>query len=986
MISTRLSLALLLVTVLSLSLNAQEPASLPLLTPRPSAVADVASPLMSLNGVWLFRPDSLAIAARLAGDSSAGWTPIPVPAEWVMQSYQVKPGTFAVYRRVFDLPVDWTGKMIKLRFDGVHSVCRVWANGSEVGEHEGGFTVFEFDVTKRLKAGSNSITVAVKSESVSDTLASASQYAAHPLGGITRKVTLFAVPEVHVSSLVTNTVFDSKFRHADLKIELDLLNESMQASTPADIAFELIDSIGEKEPRATATATVGALPPGQSARRSISIRVPNVKKWDPEHPNLYLLRAHLRENGRTTETVTQRIGFRQVAVKGNRVFVNGQPIKLHGVNRHEVHPTLGRSLTSEQWRRDAEIFREANVNYIRTSHYPPAEEFLDACDELGLFVECEAALCWVQHGANEKWKEWDYRSKKFLPHLLRANLENVVANRHHPSIIIWSLANESYWSPSFAEVHEAVRRADPSRLTSFHDQCWGKYNNGGSKAQVAVYHYPDEKSPEQCNKEPRPVLFGEYTHIETYNRKENVTDPGIRDHWGVAFERMYELVYRNPGCLGGAIWAGIDEVFVLPGGHATGYGPWGIFDGWRRLKPEYWHVKKSYSPVKVVDPRTPRSLRNGAFHLSLENRYDFTNLSEVGIEWSIGNERGKASTAIGPHKNGTLIVRPTQPPPPGEKLTLTFTDPRGFVCETEKLTTGPAQALRIPPESNIPVTSLDSTDSGYIVKGKGYVCEIEKSTGRIQVRDVQGKQLLIGGPALMILPLSSQENEAGPNYRADSPVLNNACTQWRQGAIQAAVMKSGSAKIVSNGTYAEAEGSCTLTFHGDGEMVLEYSFRVVQDVNPRQWGMVLYVPPDLDSLSWHREGQWSIYPTSHIGRPAGSAVARPRQRVVANPPQVALGEWSGDANELGTNDFRSTKSHVRSASLQCADGRGISLPDVWPHAVRAFVDGEKIGLLLAGFNTGGADQFFAMHYAAERKPLTKGEIISGRSRVRFIHN
>ncbi|RPH35114.1 glycoside hydrolase family 2, partial [bacterium] len=299
MSSTRFLSLALFAAVFSVQLNAEQPDSLPRLTPRPAATADVASPIMTLNGTWLFRTDSSTTMADMGVDQSVSWSPIYVPSEWVMQSYSVQPGTYAAYRRTFDLPGDWAGKRIKLRFDGVHSSCRVWVNGVDVGEHEGGFTVFEFDVTAQLTPGSNSITVAVKSESVADTLASASQYAAHQLGGITRKVTLFAVPELHIASLVANSVFDRQFRHADLLVDMAFVNESGQTAAPAEFVCELMDPSGEKVPVAPATGTLGSLSPGELARRSISIRAVDAKKWDPEHPNLYLLRIHVRQDGRT---------------------------------------------------------------------------------------------------------------------------------------------------------------------------------------------------------------------------------------------------------------------------------------------------------------------------------------------------------------------------------------------------------------------------------------------------------------------------------------------------------------------------------------------------------------------------------------------------------------------------------------------------------------------------------------------------------------
>jgi beta-galactosidase len=887
-----------------------------------------------------------------------------------MQGFTVKPGAAAGYWREFHISPDWAGLRIKLRFDAVYSDCRVWVNGHDVGTHQGGFTPFECDITGAVAAGVNTLALAVKNESIADTLASATQYAAHQLGGITRKVTMFVLPEVNIAGQFVTTTFDSLYRDATLHIEMSVANESGKGVPNGVLEFTLLDPQRKDTKAGPGLCALPELSPHGTVPSRISLEVPAPKTWDTEHPRLYTLKTVLKAGGLARETVLQKVGFRQVEIRGNRVFVNNRPLKLHGVNRHEVHPVRGRSLTPSLWRKDAELFRAANINYIRTSHYPPAEEFLTACDEMGIFVECEAPLCWVQHGANEIWHRWNYRDKAFYPLIARANLENVIANRNHPSIIIWSLANESYWSPLFAKTMELVRSADPSRLTSFHDQCWGGYNNGGSRAQVAVYHYPDEKGPALADSSDRPVLFGEYTHVETYNRREGVTDPGVRDNWGAPFERMYELVYRYAGCLGGAIWAGIDDIFLLPDGRVRGYGPWGIIDGWRRPKPEYWHVKKTYSPVRVIDrsePLTPGA--DGRLSVRLENRYVFTNLGELSIRWSIGKESGKASADIPPGATGELRIFPRRPIQDGGTLKISCTDPRGFVCEEEEFAIGrmPHGELFTPISGRV---VLDSTSERFTVKASTFTWEIDRSSGQIRRADVGGHTVLTGGPLLMILPL--QTDECKPDYHADIAPLNAPCTKWRATGVTALLNGDSSASIAVEGEYEEASGSYTMIISARGEMKLSYKFTSAGEVNPRQWGMVFSLPRDVDRLRWQRQAQWTVYPSDHIGRPRGEA----RPNALSSTPGVEPHRpWSLDPSPLGDNDFRSTKSAILNASLRSAGGAGVRVVSRGRQAVRSWVDGEHIKWLVAGFNTGGGEGFFDMHYSAERRPIPKGSSI-----------
>jgi hypothetical protein len=423
----------------------------PVLTPRPATVPGVAAPLLSLNGTWEFVP-AAGVAAR----------PIEVPGEWAMQGFEVPAGGFATCARHVDVPADWRGMTVKLRFDAVHAVCDVLVNGQAVGGHEGGFVPFELDVTKAIRPGRNEVVVRVQSESVADSVACISQYAAHQVGGIIRKVALYCVPAAHVSRQWHETTVTG--RNARVVVHTDL--DTGATTGRFVVAHRLLDPSG----RSVATSE-GPSP----------MVVRGARLWTSETPDLYTLETTLSAGGRPVQTLRERVGLREVRVEGNRLLVNGHPVKLLGVNRHEVHPIRGRSLTPELCRKDAELFRAANVNIVRTSHYPPSEEFLDACDELGIFVESEAAICWVMHGASPIWKTWNHLDPKFFPYLLRATLDNIAANRNHPSVLIWSLGNESMWTALFAKVLEVAKKDDPTRPFTFHDQALGGYNNAGTQ-------------------------------------------------------------------------------------------------------------------------------------------------------------------------------------------------------------------------------------------------------------------------------------------------------------------------------------------------------------------------------------------------------------------------------------------------------------------------------------------------------------------------
>jgi len=945
------------------------------LSPRPIAAAGIKAPLISLAGTWKFNPAPPDGFENFSAAQTKKWKRIEVPGEWVMQGFEVKANSAAAYWREFEIPNDWRGQRVKLRFDTVHSECHVFVNGREVGAHEGCFTAFEFDITDAVQPGRNTLALAVKNESSADTLASATQYAAHQLGGLTRKVQLFALPPVNLAGQMVETTFDDTFENATLVLKLSVADESpVKTAGRVSVRATLFDG-------ARSMGTVmGDLPAAAAGTVVLRLPVAKPKKWDPEHPNLYLLRTELLAGeplkpGQPREEISQHVGFRQVEVRGNQLFINGAPVKLRGACRHEVDPVRGRSLTPEDWKKDAELFRAANVNYIRTSHYPPAEEFLDLCDEYGFFVECEAPLCWVQHPANSAWGAWNYQEQKFFPYLLRANLENLAANRNHPCVTIWSLANESRWSPLFAEVNRRVKIADPTRPTSFHDQCWGGYNNARSQADIAVYHYPDEDGPAKCDVEQRPVLFGEYCHVQCYNRRELATDPGVRDDWGRGFMRMSDLMYHHDGCLGGAIWAGIDDVFCLPDGRFVGYGMWGcISDGWRREKPEFWHVKKTYSPVRVTVPTLPLPAGDEAIHVPVENRYNFANLSEAGIAWNLGGGKGTARVEIPARHNGEIVIPPRAALKNGAVLHLVFTDPRGFVCDEDDVTLGtPAENPVAVAGKTTGQLSLAQTDDKIQIKGGKMEYVIDRKTGQFISGRLNGRTILTGGPALMILPLQTEACE--PVDLGVWKPLNHVCENWQAESVAARECADGEMELAVKGSSKEADGGYVIRFAAAGGVKVSYHYSSQVEENPRQWGMVFLTPKTFGTLAWQRTAQWSFYPADHIGRTAGTVLARMatgNQPYATQPPRQA---WPQDATVLGGNDFSSTKVAIREASLGDRSSRLRVFSD-GHQSIRAFVDGDHTGLLVTGFHTGGGDRFFARHFAAERKSLKLGTQLS----------
>jgi len=573
-----------------------------------------------------------------------------------------------------------------------------------------------------------------------------------------------------------------------------------------------------------------------------------------------------------------------------------------------------------------------------------------------------------------------------LDYIRQANLETVRFNRKHPSVLLWSLANESRWSENFAQVLAEVQAADPSRPQVFHDQAWGDSNNGGSTALIANQHYPGPAGPRHVteNALARPVLFGEYFHLSVYNRREVATDPGVRDAWGLALGPMWDEMYRTPGILGGALWSGIDDVFHLPDGRTTGYGPWGLVDGWRREKPEFWHVARAYSPIRLL---SWASTGGDGLVLELENRFLFTDLADVRVGWESDEFEGElVGPDLPPGATGTLAFEA----PAGQSLLLSFYDPRGVLVAEEFLDRGDS-AVDLGVASDAvegaeAAVRLEKREDGTLA---AYAADVELlidgQTGLIRSLSRAGGVLLSGGPHLVAAPVLA--DDCKPDYEPSPDPLAEVCVGWALAELSGTV-EEGSVVIVARGSNDTASGAFTLRLDAGGGLDVSYDFDLaLESLSARRIGVVLDVPRALDIIGWSRRAQWSSYPPDHIGRADGWSPAFyedfEEPRSPETPPECL---WSYDATPQGCNDFRATRRNVSWVELLAEDGRRVHLDGDGEQHARAWVDGsERIRLLVASQSLPTAEPFARDYFAAEITALTKGAPLRGEARFQFPH-
>ena len=865
----------------------------PVLVPLPKEVVGISHPVVDLGGTWKLTTTPSADFWTNDVDPT-GWSDITVPGELTAQGIQFARDNEFAYKLLVGIPTEARGKKILLRFDGVYSYARVWVNGKFVRDHHGGFTSWDCDVTEYVTPGQTAwITVGVTDRA--DEISYASNYAKHYIGGILRSVKLVLLPATYVSRWHVETDFDSSYRDARFKV---MATAAFRNSHDVFLNLHLTDPEGNRVPLHPDSIAFSADRP----ELSIEIPVPSPMKWDAEHPNLYTLDAELMVGKSAVEKLEKKLGFRKVERRRNKLYVNGDAVKLHGLCRHDVHPLWGRMTSPEQDEKDAVLLRDANVNFVRTSHYPPTESFLEACDRHGIYVEEESAVCFV----HQEWSvmgESTESDPAFTARYMNQFAEMVERDRSHPCVIIWSLGNESAWGSNFQKEHDYAKQEDTTRPIIFsYPQSVPK---GTDCYDIFSYHYP-EVGADLSSKE-FPKLNDEYAHVSCYNVETLRRDPGVRNYWGRSLKLFWENCYAADGCLGGAIWAGFDEVFMLPGS-PVGYGEWGIVDGWRRPKPEYWLTKKAYSPVRISDEYIPHDPAAGSpLTIPIKNWFNHTNLHEIKIVCAVGNDSGEISGPnVAPGEEGVLSI-PSRDWKPSEILNLKFIDSRGMLVDEFNLRTG--RRLRFFSGEKGTAPKISESAQSLTVQGGFFTLVFDKITGLLAEGTLLGRRIIESGP---VVSLGSVEL---PPWWLTSMTYSST--------PHAAVIRTAGAYMARRGGGDELGAEFEIRVDGQGVITVEYTLLGTRK-GMSEVGLAFTLPSSIDRLTWDRKGLWSAYPPDHIGRPQGTAM-----RDSSGPPETyrsAPGRpWSQDSKDFflfgrddpggrGTNDFRSLKENILEAS------------------------------------------------------------------------
>jgi beta-galactosidase len=583
----------------------------------PRAAFDSDASALVLDGDWRFRwsPRIPETDFTDSGYADQDWATLPVPSHWQLRGYGQPAYTnvqypFPVdppfvpdenptgdYRRGFTLPPDWPAGPAVLRFEGVDSCFKVWLNGVELGHATGSRLPVEFEVGELLRPGSNVLAVRVHQWSAASYLEDQDMWW---LSGIFRSVTLLARPAAGLPDFFVHADYDHVSGSGTLRVDVDV---------PATLT---IPELG-----------ISDAPAGQP------LALAAVQPWSAERPTLY--EGELVTEG---ERVAVRIGFRTVRFDQGVLTVNGRPILLRGVNRHEWHPEHGRAVPLETMREDLLIMKRHNINAVRTSHYPPHPGFLALCDELGLWVIDECDL--ETHGfLFVEWRRNPSDDPAWAEALLDRMRRMVERDKNHPSVIGWSLGNESGAGANLAAMAAWAKNRDPSRFLHYEGDWDSRYVDVYSR-MYATHAEVDAigRGAEPVTEDPSadahrrglPFLQCEYGHAMG-------AGPGGLTEYQELFEKYQRIA-------GGFIWEWIDHGIAQvteDGVRYFGYGgDFGevvhdgnfVADGLlfpdRTPSPGLVEYKKVIEPVRI----TP-----GKNSVEIENRYDFADTAHLAFEW-----------------------------------------------------------------------------------------------------------------------------------------------------------------------------------------------------------------------------------------------------------------------------------------------------------------------------------------------------------------
>ncbi|NPA37051.1 MAG: DUF4981 domain-containing protein [Chlorobi bacterium] len=845
-----------------------------------------------LNGLWKFhwakKPADRPIDFYKKSYDVSGWDEIKVPGNWEVEGYRngkdwgipiyvntSYPWSFhkrptppeiphdwnpvGSYRTTFTIPEKWNGRDIIIHFGAVKSAFYIWINGEKVGYSQGSKLPAEFDITKYVRNGENTLALEVYRWSDGSYLECQDFWR---LSGIERDVYLYAAPKTRIFDFFFKPGLDENYKDANFSLDVDL--KTSEKASKVNLEVKILDNknvLYSSSKSVDLKETTGTLFTG-------TIKEP--KKWSAEDPNLYTLVINLKnKKGHTIESTSTKIGFRKIEIIGGQILINGQPVLFKGVDRHEHDEMTGHVVSEESMLQDIKLMKEHNINAVRTSHYPNDSKWYELCDEYGIYLIDEANI--ESHGMGYGKESLAKDTTWMAAHIERTK-RMVERDKNHPSIVTWSLGNEAGDGPNFVATYEWIKKHDDTRPV--------QYERAGTSDHTDIvcpmYAPIDHMVRYGRTVQKRPYIQCEYAHAMG-NSVGN-----LQDYW--------DVIEKYGNLQGGFIWDWVDQGIVKYTDDGRKYwayggdfGPEGtpsdanfcmngLVNPDRTLHPSIYEVKKVYQDIKIESVDFENNLvrvKNGYFFIPLDNFKINWEVKADGI--SVLNGEAELPAGIAPGKYGTVKLNLNKfRKEEGKEYYINFSvrtkDAKGILdantelaTEQFKLFNGKANTIAVNKGNAV---NIKSSDTQVVVAGDRFVASFNNAKGELVSYKYDGKELLLNGPQ--------------PNYWR-APIDNDygfriekRLAVWRHAGETKkledfSVNKTGNNKVTVKYVYKlpDTNSLLTLTYSvfGSGDIVIDYDFRIGDKDAPMipRMGLMMVLPEGFENVTWFGRGPWENY-------------------------------------------------------------------------------------------------------------------------------
>lgn len=762
------------------------------------------------------------------------------------------------YRRTFELPKDWKGKDVYFHVGSATSNLTLWVNGKYVGYSEDSKVAAEFNISKYLKPGKNLIAMQVMRWCDGSYFEDQDFWR---FTGIAREVYLYARPKLHAADIRLNAALENNYQDGVLNYKVSLKGGK------TDVAITLCDKEGKQIAQATGAQGV--------------IKVPKVNAWTAETPYLYKAYITLKNKQGAAEVIPQKVGFRNVEIKNAQLLVNGQPVLVKGADRHEMDPDGGYVVSLERMIQDIKIMKQLNINAVRTSHYPCDPRWYDLCDEYGIYITAEANL--ESHGMGYEEKSLAKFPEYIVPHIER-NEGNVKPLINHPSVIVWSLGNESGYGVNFEKAYDWVKACDPTRPA--------QYERGGYDSKTDIYcpmYIGYEESESYCKSNgTKPYIQCEYAHAM------GNSEGGFKEYW--------DLIRKYPKYQGGYIWDFVDqglrdkspvtgkEIFTYGGdygrypGSDYNFNCNGIIAPNRRLNPHAYEIQYVLQNVWIKD----FDAENGSFNVYNENF--FKNIDDLSLTATLFANGVKLTTVAIPDTKGIApqatkmvksealksAIEKAEAEHATEEITINFafasdgSQPlvdKGQVMARQQIVLNGYEFDKVDAPANTgSKIEVEETNSYVKVSAERMSVTIGKKTGMIDYLDVDGE------PMLKFRESMTPEFWRAPTDNDYGASLQKKMRVWKNPQMNLKSFDKSESKdsvvLTANFEMPEVKAELMLRYRINAAGEVTVTEKMTTDKEAKvadlfRYGMQLQMPSSFSKLEYYGRGPEENYIDRH---------------------------------------------------------------------------------------------------------------------------